>query len=185
MEDDWSMMVQADSLNPNDKKENKESLGNIIKTDYFNKESNNLESNNSGDKNEETKEDHGFVSIQEPEEDLTRIYDLVITYDLFYHTPRMWLSGYYKEVPLKSEEIWEDIMPEYIKKTVTFDNNPQLGIDQMSIHPCKHANIMKNLIETITENEGKIEVHQALFIFLKFMASIIPTIEYDFTFGSD
>ena len=76
-------------------------------------------------------------------------------------------------------------MPEYVKKTVTFEKNPQLGIDQMSIHPCKHTNIMKNLIETIRENEGKIEVHQALFIFLKFMASVIPTIEYDFTFGSD
>lgn len=40
---------------------------------------------------------------------------------------------------------------------------------------------MKIFIKKAAENGGKIEPHQALFIFLKFMSSVMPTVEYDAT----
>ena len=40
----------------------------------------------------------------------TRTYDLNITYDNFYRTPRLWLFGYNeKQHPLTEEETYEDI----------------------------------------------------------------------------
>lgn len=40
---------------------------------------------------------------------------------------------------------------------------------------------MKKLINTVMEGGGNIEVYMYLIIFLKFVQSVIPTIEYDFT----
>ena len=40
---------------------------------------------------------------------------------------------------------------------------------------------MKTFIKKAAENGGKIEPHEALFIFLKFMSSVMPTVEYDAT----
>lgn len=40
---------------------------------------------------------------------------------------------------------------------------------------------MKSIIETVTEDGGELGVHMYLIIFLKFMQSVIPTIEYDYT----
>ena len=96
-------------------------------------------------------------------------------------TPRFWLSGQEDAKPLTNEQIFEDIMSEYANKTVTFEDHPYLGVKQASIHPCRHPEVIKYLIETITSNGGKLEVYQALFVFLKFMSSVMPTIEYDFT----
>eukprot|EP00828_Plagiopyla_frontata_P049478 TRINITY_DN9884_c0_g1_i2.p1 TRINITY_DN9884_c0_g1~~TRINITY_DN9884_c0_g1_i2.p1 ORF type:complete len:211 (-),score=44.69 TRINITY_DN9884_c0_g1_i2:46-678(-) len=111
-----------------------------------------------------------------------RIYDLSITYDEYYHCPRLWISGVSETgKPLSDKEIFEDIMNEYINETVTVMEHPHLGIRQLSIHPCKHSDVMKKFIKKAEENGGKIEPHQALFIFLKFMSSVIPTVEYDAT----
>lgn len=111
-----------------------------------------------------------------------RTYDISITYDFYYLTPRFWLSGIEEGKPLNSDEIFQDIMAEYANKTVTVEDHPYLGVKQLSIHPCKHPNVLKYLTELKTENGGEpIGVHQALFLFLKFMASIMPTMEYDFT----
>lgn len=77
--------------------------------------------------------------------------------------------------------MFEDIMDDYANKTVTYETHPHLGVNQLSIHPCKHANVMKHLIDVATENGAKIEVHHAMFIFLKFISSVVPTMEYDFT----
>lgn len=55
----------------------------------------------------------------------------------------------------------------------------------MSIHPCKHANVMKHLIEVAKDNGSKVEVHHAMFVFLKFISSVVPTMEYDFTVDID
>ena len=52
---------------------------------------------------------------------------------------------------------------------------------QASVHPCKHAQTMKKLLDQITEGGGDLLVHQYLIVFLKFVQAIIPTIEYDFT----
>lgn len=40
---------------------------------------------------------------------------------------------------------------------------------------------MHKIVATLTECGGHPEVDQYLFIFLKFLQSVIPTIEYDFT----
>ena len=54
---------------------------------------------------------------------------------------------------------------------------------QAAIHPCRHAAVMKSIIGHLVEG-GKIPVvDQYLFIFLKFVQSVVPTINYDFTFS--
>lgn len=111
-----------------------------------------------------------------------RYYELSITYDFYYNCPRLWLSGYTEDgTPLSENEMFEDIMDEYAKKTVTYEAHPHLGLKQLSIHPCKHADVMKHLLDVALENNTKIEVHHAMFIFLKFISSVVPTMEYDFT----
>lgn len=40
---------------------------------------------------------------------------------------------------------------------------------------------MKHIIETVGEGGGELGVHMYLIIFLKFMQSVIPTIDYDYT----
>lgn len=45
----------------------------------------------------------------------------------------------------------------------------------------RHADIMKKLIQTVTEGGKDLEVHMYLIIFLKFVQSVIPTIDYDHT----
>lgn len=50
-----------------------------------------------------------------------------------------------------------------------------------SVHPCRHAEVMKKIIETVAEGGGELGVHMYLLIFLKFVQAVIPTIEYDYT----
>lgn len=46
---------------------------------------------------------------------------------------------------------------------------------------CRHADIMKKIIQTVEEGGKVLGVHMYLIIFLKFVQTVIPTIEYDFT----
>ena len=111
-----------------------------------------------------------------------RKYDLSITYDFYTQTPRLWLTGYSETgTPLSQEELFEDIDADYANKTVTMENHPHSGIKQASIHPCNHAKVMKTIIDTIVANGGEPQVTQCLFVFLKFISSVVPTIQYDFT----
>ena len=67
-----------------------------------------------------------------------RTYDLSITYDKYYQTPRVWLYGYDEQNrPLKTEQIYEDISQDHAKKTVTIEPHPHLSLSMASIHPCK------------------------------------------------
>lgn len=113
----------------------------------------------------------------------TRTYDLHITYDKYYQTPRLWLTGYDENrKALTTDETFQDISKDYAKKTVTMEAHPHLCIPKMaSVHPCRHAEVMKSIIETVTEGGGELGVHMYLIIFLKFVQSVIPTIEYDYT----
>jgi len=141
------------------------------------------------DNEEETKDNNvlqsGNYFVKEEDDDnivRTRSYDLSITYDTYYKTPRLWLFGYNEYgQPLSGTEIFEDVMADYAKKTVTIENHPVFEHSCASIHPCNHANVMKNIIDTLQENGVEAQVHQALFVFLKFISSVVPTIEYDFT----
>lgn len=113
----------------------------------------------------------------------TRTYDLNITYDNYYRTPRLWLYGYdEKREPLSMEAMYEDISQDHAKKTVTMEAHPHLpGPPMASVHPCRHAEVMKKIIQTVTEGGGELGVHMYLIVFLKFVQAVIPTIEYDYT----
>ncbi|XP_032643119.1 ubiquitin-like-conjugating enzyme ATG3 isoform X2 [Chelonoidis abingdonii] len=113
----------------------------------------------------------------------TRTYDLYITYDKYYQTPRLWLFGYDEQrQPLTVDYMYEDISQDHVKKTVTIENHPHLPPPPMcSVHPCRHAEVMKKIIETVAEGGGELGVHMYLLIFLKFVQAVIPTIEYDYT----
>ena len=57
-----------------------------------------------------------------------RMYDLSITYDLWTQTPRLWLQGYSEEGDLLTqEEMFQDIMADYAKKTVTYEKHERTG----------------------------------------------------------
>jgi ubiquitin-like-conjugating enzyme ATG3 len=125
-----------------------------------------------------------YVSMEAPTEHIlkTRVYDLSITYDKYYQTPRLWLSGYDEfHSPLTIELMFQDIMDDYAGKTVTMDTHPCLSNSQLSVHPCNHAQMMKHFVDIIEAAGSQAEVRAYLFVFLKFLASVVPTIEYDFT----
>merc|ERR1712198_367236 len=57
----------------------------------------------------------------------TRTYDLNITYDKYYQTPRLWLFGYDENrKPLTMDEIYDDISQDHVNKTVTIEGHPHL-----------------------------------------------------------
>ena len=58
----------------------------------------------------------------------TRRYDVSMTYDKYYRTPRIWLFGYDENgSPLSPTAVFEDVMTDYAKKTVTIDPHPHLS----------------------------------------------------------
>lgn len=184
-----------------------------------------------------------------------RTYTLYITYTPYYRTPRLYLSGYLSpSEPLAPHLMMEDIVGDYKDKTVTLEDFPFFdgGVKMASVHPCKHASVMKSLLDradaalkirrekmkkaasraeaakigkglegliddtsklTVSgdaagggdrssasnsgddweilqhENDEEdeqsvaIRVDQYLVVFLKFIASVTPGIEHDFTMG--
>lgn len=116
----------------------------------------------------------------------TRTYDLFITYDKYYQTPRMWLTGYDEHgLPLNAGTIFEDISREHAKKTVTLESFPHhagSGTQWPTVHPCKHADVMQSILAN--SRAGSVRVDQYLIVFLKWMATVLPTINYDFTMSS-
>ncbi|KAM3130036.1 hypothetical protein pb186bvf_017834 [Paramecium bursaria] len=113
----------------------------------------------------------------------TRIYTVTITYDRKYHCPRLWLSGVVQDtgLPLKQQDVFDDIMSVYQNETVTIEEHPFLNHTQVTIHPCNHSTTMKAFIDKAKDNGTNLQPIQALFIFLKFMQSVMPTIIYDTT----
>mmetsp|Transcript_18702 Transcript_18702/g.23544 ORF Transcript_18702/g.23544 Transcript_18702/m.23544 type:complete len:392 (+) Transcript_18702:145-1320(+) len=132
-----------------------------------------------------------------------RTYDLSITYDKYYQTPRVWMMGYEStdsSQPLTGEQMLQDVMSDYANRTVTIDPHPHVTGYHASIHPCQHGAVMKTIVKNLTRasapsadsTDGESSeslsddaraptVEMYLFIFLKFVSSIIPTINYDFT----
>jgi len=164
-----------------------------------------------------------------------RKYDVIITYDKYYQTPRVWLQGYDEaNRPLTPNQVFEDVSADHAFKTVTIEPFPHsTKMTLASVHPCKHASVMKKVIERmnagvtaeqqraltsgsskdagkkrwlggvvrkVTGGSGSIpstpsataageagddgdpmRVDFYLVVFLKFIASIVPTIEVDST----
>ncbi|KAH9647810.1 Autophagy-related protein 3 [Citrus sinensis] len=130
-----------------------------------------------------------YLVAHEPDDDnilRTRTYDISITYDKYYQTPRVWLTGYDESrMLLKTELILEDVSQDHARKTVTIEDHPHLTGKHASIHPCRHGAVMKKIIDVLVSRGVEPEVDKYLFLFLKFVASVIPTIEYDYTMDFD
>jgi len=129
----------------------------------------------------ETTEDKATLSTNDNIEK-RRTYDISICYDQYHQTPKVWLFGYDENrQPLKPEEVLQDISVDHANKTVTIAAHPHTGIPQAYIHPCKHAEVMKKIVQRMKESGKTARVDQYLFTFLKFIHAAIPTIEYDYT----
>eukprot|EP00252_Welwitschia_mirabilis_P015316 TRINITY_DN33655_c0_g1_i1.p1 TRINITY_DN33655_c0_g1~~TRINITY_DN33655_c0_g1_i1.p1 ORF type:complete len:311 (-),score=60.03 TRINITY_DN33655_c0_g1_i1:131-1063(-) len=130
-----------------------------------------------------------YMVANEPEDDnilRTRTYDVSITYDKYYQTPRVWLTGYDEyRMLLPPESVLDDVSEDHARKTVTIEDHPHMSGKHASIHPCRHGAVMKKIIDVLMSNGVEPEVDKYLFIFLKFMSSAIPTIEYDYTVDFD
>lgn len=143
----------------------------------------------------------------------TRSYNLFITYSTSYRVPKLYLSGYSGDgTPLNPEQMFQDIMADYRNKTATIEKAPfEDDLTAVSIHPCRHASVMKSLLaraearrvskleeqskqkekgqkeeddwEEIEESDsqGALRVDQYLVVFLKFISSVTPGIEHDNT----
>lgn len=115
-----------------------------------------------------------------------RSYDISVTYDFYYCVPRMWIMGYSPEGKILTEaKLREDVMKEYRNQTVTVETHPYTGEKNISVHPCKHSLILKKLIDGAQRVGKKLEIELCIILFLKFLQSVIPTIEYDFTMEVD
>lgn len=132
--------------------------------------------------------------------DTTRKYDLYIGYSTSYRVPKLYLVGFTSNgIPLLPKQMFEDISSDYRDKTATIESLPfSLNTTAVLIHPCKHSSVMRVFmkhsqaqkkqlqdqdpddIEHLAEEQG-LRVDQYLIIFLKFIASVIPGIEYDYT----
>ncbi|EEQ34034.1 E2-like enzyme [Microsporum canis] len=225
------------------------------------------ESGNIGEKEDEDEEIPDMDDEEDDEEAIIRepalksgknaplrTYSLYITYTPYYKTPRLYLSGYVAvSEPLPPHLMMEDIVGDYKDKTVTLEDFPffEGGVKMASVHPCKHASVMKVLLDRadaalkirrekqskrtkdkekveagleglVSDTESKlkisddkakagssgssagagdewemlqheeddeddqqvaIRVDQYLVVFLKFIASVTPGIEHDFTMG--
>lgn len=136
-------------------------------------------------------DDDGFTQI-DAELNL-RNYDLYITYSTLYRVPKVYLVGFnLNGIPLVPKQMYEDISGDYKDKTATIEPLPvQHNTTLVLIHPCKHLSVMRVFMKhakahrsdlgSLSLEEEGVRVDHYLVIFLKFIASVTPGIEYDFT----
>jgi len=119
----------------------------------------------------------------------TRTYDVSISYDKYYQCARVWLYGYSEaRQPLTQGQILEDISADHALKTVSLEAHPHISTGAglyASIHPCKHAAVMLKLTAELRAAGKEPRPEQYLFLFLKFISAVCPTIEYDYTMSVD
>jgi ubiquitin-like-conjugating enzyme ATG3 len=123
-------------------------------------------------------------TVQQPAVNNRRMYTLAIVYDKYYRTPRVYLQGFTPSgQALTPGQMMEDIVQDYAGKTATMESHPHLpdGGIYVSIHPCRHAATMQRLLQACTDGATAPTVTSYMTYFLKFITSMIPTIEYDYT----
>ncbi|KAG9142147.1 hypothetical protein Leryth_007586 [Lithospermum erythrorhizon] len=103
-----------------------------------------------------------YLVAHEPDDDnilRTRTYDLSITYDKYYQTPRVWLTGYDESrMLLQPEKVLEDVSQDHARKTVTIEDHPHLPGKHASVHPCRHGAVMKKIIDVLMSRGVEPEV---------------------------
>jgi len=199
--DDGEEWVAPTGAATTTKEEIEDMTPDVAKLDLNNNNNNNNNNNANNDDDDDVaydeipemetyaEDDGPTLQIPPVEEDnllKTRTYDLYITFDRYYRTPKMWLFGYDENNnPLKPEAVFQDISEDHAHKTVTIEAHPHLGIHCAYIHPCRHGEVMKKIIQRQVDGGRTPRVDQYLFLFLKFISAVIPTIEYDFTIEMD
>lgn len=61
---------------------------------------------------------------------------------------------------LPALQILEDVSEEHARKTITVDPHPHLPISAASIHPCRHAEVMKRLVDNLIASGHEFSVNQ-------------------------
>ncbi|EGV66160.1 E2-like enzyme [Yamadazyma tenuis] len=151
-----------------------------------------------------------FEDLSKGNHSSLRKYDLYITYSTSYRVPKLYLVGFSSSgIPLLPKQMFEDISSDYRDRTATIEKLPtSFNTTSVSIHPCKHASVMRVLMEHAKQSQLKrklkdrdeddesedvkpkdededdelgVRADQYLIIFLKFIASVTPGIEYDYT----
>mmetsp|Transcript_5726 Transcript_5726/g.19195 ORF Transcript_5726/g.19195 Transcript_5726/m.19195 type:complete len:120 (-) Transcript_5726:72-431(-) len=84
--------------------------------------------------------------------------------------------------PLTPQQMFEDVVADYQQRTVTMEPHPHLSKPHLSVHPCQHGAVMKRLVANMSSGGRTPHVRSYMFIFLKFIASVVPTLEYDVSF---
>ena len=185
LEDDWvgedldiEEIKEGEKLNIMDLEEN-------LKSDNLDEIKEKEKEDKKNELNEIKKEIDDFEIIDndnDSEDSKKRIYDVSVTYDFYYCVPRMWLVGYdSKGRPLTEGEMKEDVMPEYRNKTVTIEPQTCTGIKNISVHPCRHSLLLKKMIKDVQSSGRKMEIEMTILLFLKFLQSVVPTVQYDYT----
>lgn len=91
------------------------------------------------------------------------------------------MFGYHSSgSPLSHQQMFGDVLSEYQFTTCTVEPHPHLSTQMLSIHPCKHSHAMLRLIEAQKAVGRTPTVDSYLILFLKFIQSVVPMIEYDF-----
>lgn len=102
-----------------------------------------------------------------------RYYDVSITYDLYYETPRIWLLGFDQfGMPLKHDDMLMDVPSVYAGRTVTVSRHPYTSRFNLTVHPCYQMEAIKRESQ---RNNTTNAVHAIPFA-LKIWASVLPSI---------
>jgi ubiquitin-like-conjugating enzyme ATG3 len=128
--------------------------------------------------------DAATVKIDYDNLDKSHYYNVSITYDQYYRTPRIWFEGIDSGGSvLSQEEIYSDFMVEYIKVSLTLETHPIMNMNYISVHPCKHAFAMQKMFafELEKKNESEVKIEDYIVHFLKFASCVIPQLEFDKT----
>jgi ubiquitin-like-conjugating enzyme ATG3 len=55
-------------------------------------------------------------------------------------------------LPCAWRQVLEDVSEEHARKTITVDPHPHQPVTAASIHPCRHAEVMKKLVGNLLDN---------------------------------
>ena len=199
--DEFDMNIyEYDDNNKNNTEEQTIDINDDNSNSCSNSCGNSCSNNNEIDKSDENSDDELLADLEESslvQEDVATIqissdklknipnrYDVYITYDQYYRTPRIWFVGTSVDGhQLSQKETYEDFMPEYLNISLTMELNPILNIHCTSVHPCKHAYAMKRMFafDMESKDESEICIENYLVYFLKFVSSVIPQLEFDRT----
>jgi len=126
--------------------------------------------------------DDATVKIDYDNLNKSHYYNVSITYDQYYRTPRIWFEGIDSSgMVLSQDEIYSDFMVEYIKVSLTLETHPIMNMNYISVHPCKHTFAMQKMFafELEKKNESEVKIEDYLVHFLKFASCVIPQLEFD------